>query len=48
MDPKALIKKSGLAKLRRTVDMPMPTLMTQPKEEVKLAIKKIQNIYKPK
>lgn len=48
MDPRAMMKKSGLAGLRRTVDMPLPNMMTQPKEEVRQSIKKISKMFKPK
>ena len=48
MDPRACIKRSGLAGLKRTVDMPLPNMMTKPKEETKEAIKKLAQIYKPK
>jgi hypothetical protein len=48
MDPRALQKRSGLAGLRRTIDMPLPSMMTKPKEEVREAIKKTLKIFKPK
>ena len=48
MDPRAMFKKSGLSGLKRTIDMPLPNMMTQPKEEVRQSIKKILKIYKPK
>jgi hypothetical protein len=48
MDPRSMIKKSGLSNLKRAIDMPSPTLMTKPSEEVKIAIKKILKVYKPK
>lgn len=48
MDPRAMQKMSGLAGLKRTLDMPLPSMMTKPKEEVKQAIKKALKIFKPK
>jgi hypothetical protein len=48
MDPRSMQKRTGLAGLRRTVNMPLPSMMTKPKEEVKEAIKKALTIYKPK
>ncbi len=43
-----MIKKSGLSNLKRTIDMPLPTMMTKPKEEVQMAIKKLLKVYKAK
>jgi len=43
-----MIKKSGLSGIKRAIVMPMKTMMTKPKEEVKEAIKKISKMYKPK
>ncbi len=48
MDPRSMIKKSGLSHITRAIEMPLPSLMTKPKEEVKEAIKKISKLYKPK
>ena len=41
-------KRSGLAGVIRTIDSPLPSMMTKPKEEVKEAIKKALKIFKPK
>jgi hypothetical protein len=43
-----MIKKSGLSHIRRAVEMPLPSLMTKPKEEVKATITKLSKLYKPK
>ena len=48
MDPRAMIKKSGLAGLKRATIMPMKNMMTRPKEEVKATIQKLQTVFKPK
>lgn len=48
MDTRAMMKKSGLAGIKRAIVMPMRTMMTKPKEEVKETIKKISKLYKPK
>jgi hypothetical protein len=48
MNPRAMQKRTGLAGIRRAVEMPLPSMMTKPKEEVKEAIKKALTIYKPK
>lgn len=48
MDPRAMIKKSGLAGIKRATVMPMKTMMTNRMEEVKEAVKKIQKTFKPK
>jgi hypothetical protein len=48
MDPRSMIKKSGLSNLKRTIDMPVPSMMTKPKEEVNMTIKKLLKVYKPK
>ena len=43
-----MIKRSGLAGVKRATIMPMPTMMTAPKKEVKEIIGKLQTVYKPK
>ena len=48
MDPRAMLKKSGLAGLKRATIMPMKSMMTRPKEEVKATIQKLQKVFKPK
>jgi len=48
MDPRAMIKKSGLSGLKRATIMPIKSMMTKPKEEVKMAIQKLQKVFKPK
>jgi hypothetical protein len=48
MDPRALQKRSGLVGLRRTFEMPLPSMMTKPNEEVRQAIKKTLKVFKPK
>lgn len=48
MDPRAMIKKSGLAGLKRATIMPMMPMMTKPKEEVKEVIQKLKKVFKPK
>ncbi len=48
MDPRAMIKKSGLVGLRRATIMPMKAMMTKPKEEVKATIEKLKKVFKPK
>jgi hypothetical protein len=48
MDPRAMIKRSGLAGIKRATVMPMKTMMTKPKEEVQAAIKKLKTVFKPK
>jgi len=42
-----LIKKSGLADVKRGVDMPLPPMLTQPVKELKAIIKKRSEMYKP-
>ena len=48
MDPRSMIKHSGLAGIKRATIMPMPPMMTKPKMEVKETINKLKTIYKPK
>jgi len=48
MDPRSMIKRSGLAGLKRATIMPMPSMMTSPKKEVKAVIEKLKTIYKKK
>ena len=46
MNPR-LVKKSGLVGNKRGVDMPLPTMMTQPVREIKEIMKARMNVYKP-
>lgn len=48
MDPRAMIKKSGLAGLKRATIMPMMPMMTKPKQEVKATIEKLKKVFKTK
>lgn len=48
MDPRSMIKRSGLAGIKRATIMPMPPMMTNPKREVKETIQKLQTVYKKK
>lgn len=48
MDPRAMIKKSGLAGIKRATIMPMKTMMTNRIGEVKQAVEKMQKRFKPK
>jgi hypothetical protein len=48
MDPRAMIKRSGLAGIKRATIMPMKSMMTKPKEEVKETINKLKKVFKPK
>lgn len=48
MDPRSMIKRSGLAGIKRATIMPMPTMLTNPKKEVKEIISKLKKVYKPK
>jgi len=43
-----MIKRSGLAGIKRATIMPMPTMLTNPKKEVKEIISKLKKVYKPK
>lgn len=43
-----MIKRSGLAGIKRATIMPMKSMMTKPKEEVKEAINKLKKVFKPK
>jgi hypothetical protein len=42
-----LVKKSGLVGNKRGVDMPMPSMLTQPIKELKEIIKARVKVYKP-
>lgn len=48
MDPRAMIKRSGLAGIKRATIMPMKSMMTKPKQEVKETIAKLAKVFKPK
>jgi hypothetical protein len=48
MDPRAMIKKSGLTGLKRATIMPMMPMMTKPKQEVKATIEKLKKVFKAK
>lgn len=43
----ALVKKSGLAGIKRAVPMPMPSLINNPKAEIKAILQKRAEMYKP-
>lgn len=42
-----LVKKSGLVGNMRGVNMPMPSMLTQPQKELKEIMKARQGVYKP-
>jgi len=42
-----LIKKSGLVGNKRGVDMPMPSMLTQPVKELKAILTARSKVYKP-